>query len=185
MSDLHLPPPDLPRPHDDGAADHLAGLRLPDVALDATSGGAVNLSRLRGRVVVYCYPMTGRPDTALPDGWDAIPGARGCTPQNCAWRDHHDEVGRRGAKVFGLSVQTPEYQREMVERLHLSYPVLSDGDGVFRKALELPVFEAAGMTLLKRLTFIARDGVIEAVFYPVFPSTADVPWVLARLAGGR
>ncbi|MDJ0929590.1 peroxiredoxin [Breoghania sp.] len=181
MSDLHTPPSDLPRPVDDGGADHLTGLRLPAVALPATSGSAVDLSKIGGRVVVYCYPMTGRPGVALPEGWDTIPDARGCTPQNCTWRDHHGERKALGAEVFGLSVQTIDYQREMVERLHLPFPVLSDSDGAFRRALDLPTFEAAGMTLLKRLTFIACDGVIEAVCYSVFPSDADVAWVLERL----
>ncbi|WP_321340574.1 peroxiredoxin [Breoghania sp.] len=174
-------PKGLPVPMDDGAAAHLAGKALPSLALPSTAGGTVDLSAIRGRVVVYCYPMTGRPDVALPEGWDSIPGARGCTPQSCSWRDHHAELGALGAQVFGLSTQTTGYQLEMVERLHLPFAVLSDAGLYFARALDLPTFEAAGMTLLKRLTFIACDGVIEAVFYPVFPSDADVAWVMERL----
>ncbi|MEI2385941.1 peroxiredoxin [Breoghania sp. JC706] len=181
MTDLHAPPSGLPRPVDDGAADHLPGRRLPRLSLASTAGGTIDLAAIPGRIVVYCYPMTGRPDVALPDGWDTIPGARGCTPQSCSWRDHYAELKALGAEVFGLSTQSSDYQREMVERLHLPFAVLSDAGGDFRRALELPTFEAAGMTLLKRLTFIARDGVIEAVLYPVFPSDADVAWVAGKL----
>ncbi len=179
--DLTEAPKGLPVPTDDGAADHLAGKALPSLALPSTEGGTVDLSTIKGRVVVYCYPMTGRPDVALPEGWDSIPGARGCTPQSCSWCDHHAELGALGAQVFGLSTQTTDYQQEMVERLHLPFAVLSDTWLDFVRALDLPTFKAAGMTLLKRLTFIACDGVIEAVFYPVFPSDADVSWVLEAL----
>ena len=179
--DLTETPKGLPVPVDDGAADHLVGRPLPSQALPSTAGGRVDLSKESGPVVVYCYPMTGRPDVALPEGWDSIPGARGCTPQSCSWRDHHAELGALGAQVFGLSAQTTDYQREMVERLHLPFAVLSDAGLDFARALDLPTFQTAGMTLLKRLTFIACDGVIEAVLYPIFPSDADVAWVLATL----
>lgn len=133
--------------------------------------------------VLYCYPRTGTPNTSLPEGWDQISGARGCTPQSCAYRDHYKELKELGAEVFGLSVQTTEYQTEMLNRLHLPFPVLSDEHFEFQRALNLPKFEVAGMTLLKRLTLIVQDGVVEAVHYPVFPSDSDPAWVMDKLRG--
>jgi peroxiredoxin len=162
-------PNDLPVPEDDGAADHLPGMRLPSVPLVSTSGEIVDLSALPGRTVVYCYPMTGRPDRSLPAGWDEIPGARGCTPQTCSFRDHHAELRSLGASVFGSSTQDTEYQREAATRLHLPFALLSDSDLAFAGALGLPTFEVDGMILLKRLTLVIDDGWIEKVFYPVFP----------------
>ena len=163
-------PPDLPAPVDDGACAHLAGKRLPAVPLLSTSGRVVDLAALRGRTVIYCYPRTGRPDQELPTGWNAIPGARGCTPQSCAFRDHYQELRGLGvAEVFGLSTQVSDYQREAVARLHLPFDLLSDEKLEFAQALKLPTFEVDGMTLIKRLTVVARDGAIEKVFYPVFP----------------
>ena len=162
-------PNDLPVPEDDGAADHLPGMRLPSVPLASTSGEIVDLSALPGRTVVYCYPMTGRPDRSLPAGWDEIPGARGCTPQTCSFRDHHAELRSLGASVFGSSTQDTEYQREVATRLHLPFALLSDSDLAFAGALGLPTFEVDGMVLLKRLTLVIDDGWIEKVFYPVFP----------------
>lgn len=162
-------PANLPEPTDDGACDHLVGMRLPSVALAATNGQTVDLAGLVGRTVVYCYPRTGRPDEPSPDGWDAIPGARGCTPQSCAFRDHYAELRGLGAEVFGLSTQDTEYQREAAERLHLPFPLLSDAELRFARALRLPTFTVAGMTLLKRVTLLVRDGEIEKVWYPVFP----------------
>jgi len=141
----------------------------------------VNLSQLPGRLVIYCYPMTGQPKVPLPEGWDQIPGARGCTPQSCAYRDHYQELQALNADVFGLSVQSTDYQREMATRLHLPFPVLSDAQYQFQMALNLPMFEAAGMTLLKRVTLIANQGRIEAVHYPIFPSDSDPAWVLDYL----
>jgi peroxiredoxin len=132
-------------------------------------------------LVIYCYPMTGQPNVPLPEGWDQIPGARGCTPQSCSFRDHYQELGDLGAEVIGLSVQTTQYQKEMADRLHLPFPVVSDVQYAFQKALNLPTFEAAGMTLLKRVTLIANQGVIEAVHYPIFPSDSDAPWVVQYL----
>ena len=168
----------IPTPEDDGAADHLSGATLPSLTLPATDGAAVDLSRLAGRSVVYAYPMTGRPGVALPDNWDAIPGARGCTPQSCAFRDHHAELTALGVDhVFGLSTQDTGYQREAAERLHLPFPLLSDAALKLTRALTLPTFEAGGMTLLKRLALIIDDGRITKVFYPVFPpdrNAADV-----------
>lgn len=184
-SDLHRPPDNLPVPEDDGAADHLEGMRLPDIALPATTGAAVNLSEIRGWTVIYCYPRTGRPGAVLPQGWDEIPGARGCTPQNCAFRDHYQELKAIGAEVFGLSAQTTDYQQEMVQRLHLPFAVLSDADLELATALRLPTFEVAGMRLLKRLTLIARDAVILKVNYPVFPSDGDPDKVIAWLKRKR
>ena len=162
-------PNDLPIPEDDGAADHLPGMRLPSVPLASTSGEIVDLSALPGRTVVYCYPMTGRPDRSLPAGWDEIPGARGCTPQTCSFRDHHAELRSLGASVFGSSTQDTEYQREAATRLHLPFALLSDSDLALAGALGLPTFEVDGMVLLKRLTLVIDEGWIEKVFYPVFP----------------
>jgi peroxiredoxin len=162
-------PNDLPVPEDDGAADHLPGMRLPSVPLASTSGEIVDLSALLGRTVVYCYPMTGRPDRSLPAGWDEIPGARGCTPQSCSFRDHHAELRSLGASVFGSSTQDTEYQREAATRLHLPFALLSDSDLALAGALGLPTFEVDGMVLLKRLTLVIDEGWIEKVFYPVFP----------------
>ncbi|MCR9220240.1 MAG: peroxiredoxin [Alphaproteobacteria bacterium] len=169
----------LPAPEDDGAADHLPGLAVPSRPLVATDGGAVDLAALAGRTVVYAYPMTGRPDAPLPEGWDMIPGARGCTPQSCAFRDHFAELRALGvAHLFGLSTQTSAYQAEAAARLHLPFPLLSDPDLALAEALRLPWFETAGMRLLKRLTLILRDGRIETVFYPVFPPDRNAQAVL-------
>src|SRR5229473_3621365 len=182
---LHDPlnlPPDLPVPRDDGGARHLAGIRAPDLALAATDGGSVDLSRLPGRTVVYVYPRTGRPGVPLPDGWDAIPGARGCTPQSCGFRDHLRELEALGvARVYGLSTQDSEYQREAVERLHLPFPLLSDAGLGLQRALRLPSFQLDGMTLLKRLVLVVDDGTIVHVFYPVFPPDRSAEEVIAWL----
>ncbi len=175
-------PTNLPVPIDDGGADHLTGLRVPDLALPSTAGAHVNLRQLPGRTVVYCYPMTGRPDVALPDNWEQIPGARGCTPQSCAFRDHHAELGALKAAVFGLSVQTTAYQQEAVARLHLPFALLSDADLQVVNALNLPLMQVAGMTLIKRTTLIIQAGVIEKVFYPVFPPDQNAADVIAWLA---
>lgn len=162
-------PEGLPVPEDDGASDHLTGMRLPSVGLKSTAGDTIDLSVLPRRTVVYCYPLTGRPDADLPQGWDEIPGARGCTPQACAFRDHHADLQGLGADVYGLSTQDTPYQKEASERLHLPFELLSDEDLVLTKALSLPTMEIEDMLLLKRLTLVARDGQIEKVFYPVFP----------------
>jgi len=172
----------IPPPIDDGAAMHLPNSTLPSVTLQATDGALVDLSSLVGRTVVYAYPMTGQPGVALPDGWDMIPGARGCTPQSCAFRDHFGELRALGVqRLFGISTQDTEYQREAAERLHLPFPLLSDSDLTFATALRLPLFETAGMRLLRRLTLIADDGRITKVFYPVFPPDRSVTDVLAWL----
>jgi peroxiredoxin len=181
MTNLNQLPTDLPVPQDDGACNHLVGMALPNLPLLATDGAWVKLSQLPGRLVIYCYPMTGQPNVPLPEGWDQIPGARGCTPQSCAFRDHYQELQALNANVFGLSVQSTDYQREMAARLHLPFQVLSDEQYQFQKALNLPTFVAAGMTLLKRVTLISNDGYIEALHYPIFPSDSDPAWVLDYL----
>ena len=185
QDNLYELPKNLPVPQDDGACAHLAGSRLPAVVLRSTAGASVDLSRLAGRTVVYCYPRTGRPDQEMPEGWNAIPGARGCTPQSCAFRDHFQELKRAGAaQVYGLSAQDTAYQREAVERLHLPFELLSDEKLELARALRLPTFEVAGTTLIKRLTLILDDGVVTKVFYPVFPPDANAAeverWLLAN-----
>ena len=175
-------PPDIPIPQDDGAARHLAGMKLPDIALAATGGPAVNLSKLKGRTVVYIYPRTGVPGIDPPAGWDQIPGARGCTPQSCGFRDHFAELKALGvAQVFGLSSQDSDYQREAAERLHLPFPVLSDVDLNLARALRLPTFSVTGMTLLKRMALVIEDGSIVRAFYPVFPPDKNAEEVIAWL----
>jgi peroxiredoxin len=186
MHDPLVLPHDLPAPVDDGAARHLAGMRVPSLALDATDGSKVDLAQLGGRTVVYAYPRTGRPGQPLPTGWDAIPGARGCTPQSCAFRDHYAELRAQGvAQVFGLSTQDTDYQREAVERLRLPFPLLSDAALRLTYALALPTFEVDGMRLLKRLTLVIDDAVIARVFYPVFPPDESAAEVLGWLAASR
>ncbi|MGC9258483.1 MAG: peroxiredoxin [Phycisphaerae bacterium] len=173
----------IPAPVDDGAARHLVGMRIPAIALAATDGTTVNLSTLPGRVVVYTYPRTGKPGIANPDGWDLIPGARGCTPQSCAFRDHFAWLKTLGIRhLFGLSTQSPDYQREVAERLHLPFPILSDANLILASAMRLPTFETGGMTLLKRLTMVIKDGTVEHVFYPVFPPDQNAATVAAWLA---
>src|SRR5215475_7216240 len=180
--DLLQLPPDLPVPVDDGATRHLVGMKMPDLALAATDGATVNLSRLPGRTVVYAYPRTGEPGKPMIDGWDAIPGARGCTPQSCGFRDHHAELKSLGvAQLFGLSTQDTDYQHEAVTRLHLPFAILSDADLELTRALKLPTFTIAGMTLMKRLTLVIDDGVITKVFYPVFPPDQNAEEVIAWL----
>ena len=174
-------PKDLPVPIDDGAAAHLVGLELPSVSLVSTNDKNINIGELTGRWVIYVYPMTGRPGVPLPDGWDAIPGARGCTPQSCSFRDHYAELKALHAGVFGLSTQSSDYQREARDRLHLPFELLSDSGLKLKEALRLPTFTVAGMELYKRLTLVARDGHIEKVFYPVFPPDQNADQVLTWL----
>ena len=190
MTDLMRLPDDLPIPADDGGADHLLESRLPAVALQATTGENVDLSESTAAwLVLFVYPMTGRPDLELPAGWDEIPGARGCTPQACAFRDRHAALAELGAVTFGLSSQEPNYQREMAERLQLTYPVLSDYERRLGDALGLPTFtvtmpDGDEVVLYRRLTMIARHGVIEHVMYPVFPSSENAArvedWLRSR-----
>ena len=179
-------PRDIPAPQDDGAAKHLAGLTLPDLALPATDGGSVNLSRLKGRSVVYVYPRTGVPGQTPLAGWDQIPGARGCTPQSCAFRDHFGVLKQLGvAHVFGLSTQDSAYQREAVERLHLPFPLLSDEKLALSRAINLPLFTVDGATLIKRMAWVIDDGTITKVFYPVFPPDKNAAEVIAWIQASR
>jgi peroxiredoxin len=177
-------PDDLPEPEDDGAADHLPGTALPAIALPATDGSQVRLDELEGLSVVLAYPRTGQPGKEPPGGeagWNAIPGARGCTPEVCSFRDERARFAERGARLFGLSTQDTEYQREVVERLHLPYPILSDEQLALTRALDLPTFAVEGLTLIKRVTLIVRDGVIADVVYPVFPPDQGAELALAKL----
>jgi len=186
--DLHRLPADLPVPTDDGAARHLIGMTLPDIALPSTSGKPVNLARLGASwTVVYCYPRTGLPGQDPPGGlgeWNAIPGARGCTPQSCGYRDRYAALAGLGARVFGLSTQTSDYQREMVQRLHLPFEVLSDHELELTNALRLPTFHFGGETMTRRCTLLIANGRIEGCFYPVFPPDSDaekvLDWLRAR-----
>jgi peroxiredoxin len=177
-------PADLPVPLDDGAADHLEGLALPAVTLPSTSGADIDLAAAaaaESTLVLYVYPRTGRPGEPLPDGWDEIPGARGCTPQSCAFRDHFGELRALGADVIGLSAQSLPDQMEFAERVGLPYPILSDPELDLAGALRLPTFEVAGMRLYRRLSLIAREGRIRKVFYPVFPPDRNAADVVAWL----
>lgn len=179
-------PPDIPVPLDDGGARHLTGMKLPDLALPATSGSAVNLSKLKGRTVLYIYPRTGVPGVDLPTGWNDIPGARGCTPQSCSFRDHHAELKALGiAQVYGLSVQDTAYQQEAATRLHLPFPLLSDETLAFTKALRLPTFSVDGMRLTKRMAWVIDDGVVTQVFYPVFPPDRSAAEVIAWIQASK
>jgi peroxiredoxin len=167
-------PPGIPAPQDDGAARHLGGMKLPDLALSATDG------------VVYVYPRTGVPGVDPPDGWDQIAGARGCTPQSCSFRDHFGELKRLGvAQLFGLSTQDTAYQREAATRLHLPFAILSDEKLALTKALNLPTFSVVGMTLLKRMALVTDDGKITKTFYPVFPPDKNAEEVMAWLQASR
>ena len=179
MKDLTTLPDNLPVPVDDGACDHLPGLRLPSLALAATSGDTIDLATLAGTSVVYFYPRIGRPDSLPLVGWNEIPGARGCTPQSCAFRDHHTELMRLVNGVFGVSAQPLADQREAKQRLELPFELLHDSGLALAKALRLPTFEYTGTQLIKRLTLIVVDGTIRKVFYPVFPPNRNAEEVLA------
>lgn len=182
-NDLYNIPADLPVPVDDGAARHLVGMQVPMITLMSTSNRRVNMAEAaRERTVIYCYPRTGKAGAAIPKGWDAIPGARGCTPETCSFRDHYKQLRELKAEVFGLSTQTTEYQQEVVQRLHLPFEILSDADFAFTNALRLPTFEFEGVRLLKRLTLILSSGKIEKVFYPVFPPDKHAEEVVAWLS---
>jgi peroxiredoxin len=183
-TDPYTLPDDLPVPEDDGACDHLPGRSLPALRLHATTGDEVDLAELGadGTTVLFIYPRTGRPDEPLPTGWDLIPGARGCTPQSCAFRDLHAEFAERGVSLIGMSAQSPEDQLEFSRRVHLQFPVISDPALELARRLGLPTFEVAGMTLYKRVTVVVRDGEIARVFYPIFPADRNAAEVLAWLA---
>ncbi len=171
-------PEDLPAPVDDGAADHLGGMPVPHVSLASTGGDAIDIAEIADALVLYVYPRTGRPDEAIPEGWDAIPGARGCTPQACAFRDRFAGFAELGYSVAGLSAQSPEEQLETRERLHIPFHLLADPELRLAQALRLPTFAFGGVTLYKRLTLIAREGRILKVFYPVFPPDENAEQVL-------
>jgi peroxiredoxin len=180
--DPNVLPAGIPAPQDDGEARHLTGLKLPSLVLGGTDGSQVDLSKLSGRTVVYVYPRTGVPGQALPDGWDAIPGARGCTPQSCSFRDHFAELRQLGVgQLYGLSTQDTGYQSEVHDRLELPFPILSDAGLVLAGAIKLPTFPVVGMTLLKRMALVIEDGTIVKVFYPVFPPDKNAEEVVAWL----
>lgn len=185
IKDLHTLPADLPVPIDDGACVHLPGSTLPSVSLTSTTGKAVDLGTHAGTLVIYFYPMLGRPDSPPLIGWNEIPGTRGCTPQTCAFRDSHAELTRLGVEVFGVSAQRLEDQQEAHARLQLPFALLNDGQLALAQALKLPTFEYAGMRLIKRLTIIATDGLIRKVFYPAFPPDRNAPEVIAWLTAQR
>ena len=175
-------PLDLPISVDDGASTHLEGKKLPNVELPSTSGMLVNCSQIEGWLVIFCYPMTGRPGRILPDGWIDTPGAAGCTPQNCSFRDHYDEFRNLGVMVLGLSTQTREDQAEAVIRLHLPYSLVSDIAFQFSDSLALPMLSIENLRLTKRITLIAKNGVIKKCFYPVFPPDKNVDEVIGWIS---
>lgn len=174
-------PEDLPIPANDGMCEHLENMWLPDISLMSTDDQKINLSSLSGWNVVFCYPMTGRPGFSIPEGWVQIPGAAGCTPQVCSYRENHSEFKRNGVGIYGISAQTSEAQKEAVNRLELPYSLLSDADHSFSSALRLPLLEVGGLKLIKRLTLIFKDGEIKKCFYPVFPPDKNVVEVVAWL----
>lgn len=184
MSEFQTLPEGLPIPADDGAAAHLPGAAVPELVLTASDGQTINLRKLgSGRTVIYLYPLTGRPGVDLPEGWDTIPGARGCTTEACDFRDHFDELQAAGVgAVYGLSSQEPHYQAEAASRLRLPFTMLSDPAFALGRALSLPTFTAPGEgRLYARLTMVVRDGSIEHVFYPIFPPNTHAQQVLAWL----
>lgn len=175
---LRTIPDNLPIPIDDNSCSHLTGLLLPNINLNSTSGNIVNLSQISGLVVIYCYPMTGKPNQNLPDGWILIPGAAGCTPQSCSFRDHYQELIDLNVTVFGISTQSTDDQLEAVNRLHLPFELLSDISLTFANNLKLPIFKVEEKQLLKRVTIIAKDGKILKYFYPIFPPDKNIDDVL-------
>jgi peroxiredoxin len=182
LIDLSQLPPGLPIPEDDGGAQHLTGSVVPSVRLSSTSHQAVDLSAQSGTVVLYCFPMLGAPGAALPPGWDEIPGARGCTPESCSFRDHHEELGGMGVRVFGLSSQGQAEQQRAVERLNLPFELLSDSQSFFSAALALPCFQIDGVSYIKRLTLVIEASRVSKVFYPIFPPDKHIFDVLNWLS---
>ncbi|SES12703.1 peroxiredoxin [Psychrobacillus sp. OK032] len=184
MSDINFNvlPDNLPEPIDNGACNHLKGKSIPSVKLISTSGNVVDVSRIKGKIVLYFYPLTGKPGESLPVGWDQIPGARGCTPQACSFRDHFKELEQLNTQVFGISTQNTDYQSEVVERLHLPFSLLSDSNLKLANSLSLPLFEVESKLLNKRVTLIIQDGLIIKVFYPVFPPDKNAEEVIEWLS---
>jgi peroxiredoxin (alkyl hydroperoxide reductase subunit C) len=169
----------IPEPKLDFNLEHLNQLIIPDLKLNSTDDTTVSLSNLKGITVIYVYPMTGVPGKELPEGWDEIPGARGCTPQSCSFRDNFSKLKKLGVNnIFGLSTQSTEYQKELATRLHLPYPILSDEKLEFSKNLKLPMFKVLKMNLLKRITLILKDNKIIKYFYPIFPPTKNIEDVI-------
>lgn len=181
MTSFEKLPQSIPVPIDDGACNHLVNQALPSILLSSTEGKDVDLSAISGRIVIYCYPMTGQPSSALPNGWDEIPGARGCTPQSCAFRDRDRELKQLKTQVYGISTQSTEYQLEAVKRLYLPFELLSDRYLQFANSLKLPIFEIENKQLIKRVTLIAQDGKIIKVFYPIFPPNKNADEVIEWL----
>jgi len=180
MKNQHIMKTHLPKPVDDGETSHLQRIIFPEASLLSTNDNLVNTTDFKkGITVVYCYPLTGRPDQEPPKDWEQIPGAKGCTTQTLSFREKYDKFKKRNVRLFGLSTQTTEYQKEMVKRLDVPFPILSDSDLKLTKLLNLPTFEVEGKILLKRLTMIVEDGVIVKVFYPVFPPSENAEEVLA------
>jgi peroxiredoxin len=179
MKNLNVLPANLPVPEDDGACNHLEGMRFPSLALISTSEKKVDISSMRGLVVVYFYPLIGRPDSPPMLGWNEIPGARGCTPQSCAFRDLYAEFNALGVCIYGASTQSHSEQVEASERLHLPFELVSDFSFELAYALKLPTFEYNSLVLIKRLTLIIENGIIKKVFYPVFPPNENAANVIA------
>ncbi|MGG4091524.1 peroxiredoxin [Paenibacillus lautus] len=185
MAEREFAPGHIVMPEDDGMVAHLSGLQIPSISLNATDGSTVDLAE-GGLTVVYVYPRISPAIGGTLEGWDAIPGARGCTSQSCTFRDHFIELKGVGVKrLFGLSTQSTDYQKEAVERLHLPFPLLSDDSLALSRALELPLFEVGGMTLIKRLTLIIENGRVEHVFYPVFTPERNALDVIAWLSSRK
>jgi peroxiredoxin len=182
LADVVKLPENLPPPVDDGACDHLPGMTMPKIQLPTTGGGAIDLGNLPGRTVIYAYPRTRPPHEAARDEWDMIPGARGCTPETCAFRDHHAELRGLGASVYGLSTQSTAFQQEVVDRLHLPFALISDERLGLVTALRLPTMVFDGATLIRRLTLVVRGDAVEHVFYPIFPPDRHAAEVRAWLA---
>ena len=184
-SDPYVLPANLPVPQDDGAAEHLPGEPIPALVLPSSRGPVDRSEWAERRLVLYVYPRAGRPGRPMVPGWDAIPGARGCTPQSCAFRDHHAELAELGARVLGLSAQPQADQVEFAQRNEMPFPIVSDERLELEAALRLPTFEVGGLTLYKRITLVADDGAITKVFYPVFPPDRNAADVVAYLRGRR
>ena len=181
MADFSSLPPDLPEPIDDGAANHLEGSTVPRLTVASTAGAEVDLRASSSWTVIYAYPMTGKPGAPLPPGWNEFPGARGCTPQSCSFRDRYTELAALGARVVGLSSSSLEFQREAKQRLALPFELLADPELEVAEALRLPTFTLGGATYYKRLTMLIRDDLIKKVFYPVFPPHLNASDVVAWL----